>query len=44
MPTYPNLYRPLGLGFTTLLNRFLMGSMQVGLEEADGGYERMATF
>ncbi len=44
MPTYPNLFRPLDLGFTTLPNRFLMGSMHVGLEEAEGGFERMAAF
>jgi len=44
MATYPNLFRPLDLGFTTLPNRFLMGSMHVGLEEAEGGFERMAAF
>ena len=44
MPTYPNLFRPLDLGFTTLPNRFLMGSMHVGLEEAEGGFERMTAF
>lgn len=35
---------PLDLGFTTLPNRVLMGSMHVGLEEAEGGFERMAAF
>jgi len=44
MATYPNLFRPLDLGFTTLPNRFLMGSMHVGLEEAEGGFERTAAF
>ena len=44
MATYPNLFLPLDLGFTTLPNRFLMGSMHVGLEEAEGGFERMAAF
>lgn len=44
MSKYPNLLAPLDLGFTTLKNRVLMGSMHVGLEEAPGGYERMATF
>ncbi|WP_454456514.1 crotonase/enoyl-CoA hydratase family protein [Thauera phenylacetica] len=44
MATYPHLFRPLDLGFTTLPNRFLMGSMHVGLEEAEGGFERMAAF
>ncbi|WP_037762495.1 NADPH-dependent 2,4-dienoyl-CoA reductase [Streptomyces sp. FXJ7.023] len=32
------------LGFTTLPNRVLMGSMHVGLEEAERGFERMAAF
>ena len=44
MPNYPNLLAPLDLGFTTLKNRVLMGSMHVGLEEVEGGYERMAAF
>ncbi|HET6720439.1 MAG TPA: NADPH-dependent 2,4-dienoyl-CoA reductase, partial [Rhodocyclaceae bacterium] len=35
---------PLDLGFTTLKNRVLMGSMHTGLEEADHGFERMAAF
>lgn len=41
---YPHLLRPLDLGFTTLPNRVLMGSMHVGLEEAERGFERMAAF
>ncbi|MFD8786176.1 FAD-dependent oxidoreductase [Kitasatospora sp. NPDC059599] len=41
---YPHLLSPLDLGFTTLPNRVIMGSMHVGLEEAPGGYERMAAF
>ncbi|MGW0866481.1 FAD-dependent oxidoreductase [Streptomyces sp. NPDC002611] len=44
MSHYPHLLTPLDLGFTTLPNRVLMGSMHVGLEEADGGFERMAAF
>ncbi|MFL1538261.1 FAD-dependent oxidoreductase [Acinetobacter baumannii] len=44
MSSYPHLLKPLDLGFTTLKNRVLMGSMHVGLEEAPGGYERMAAF
>ncbi|WP_168525390.1 NADPH-dependent 2,4-dienoyl-CoA reductase [Acinetobacter sp. A3] len=44
MSSYPYLLAPLDLGFTTLKNRVLMGSMHVGLEEAPGGYERMAAF
>lgn len=41
---YPNLLKPLDLGFTTLKNRVLMGSMHLGLEEAPNGFERMAAF
>ncbi|MEI2511864.1 NADPH-dependent 2,4-dienoyl-CoA reductase [Acinetobacter soli] len=41
---YPHLLAPLNLGFTTLKNRILMGSMHIGLEEAPGGYARMAAF
>ncbi|TBW59569.1 NADPH-dependent 2,4-dienoyl-CoA reductase [Marinobacter halodurans] len=41
---YPNLLAPLDLGFTTLRNRTLMGSMHTGLEERPGGFERMAAF
>jgi len=41
---YPNLLAPLDLGFTTLRNRVLMGSMHVGLEEAPNGFARMAAF
>ncbi|MFO1312396.1 MAG: NADPH-dependent 2,4-dienoyl-CoA reductase [Burkholderiales bacterium] len=41
---YPHLLSPLDLGFVTLRNRILMGSMHTGLEEADDGFERMAAF
>ena len=44
MAFYPHLTQPLDLGFTTLKNRLLMGSMHVGLEEVDNGFERMAAF
>jgi len=44
MTAYPTLLSPLSLGFTTLKNRTIMGSMHTGLEEAPNGYERMATF
>lgn len=44
MSNFPHLLAPLDLGFTTLKNRVLMGSMHVGLEEAPGGYDRMAAF
>ena len=44
MTTYPHLLAPLDLGFTTLKNRVLMGSMHTGLEEAPDGFARMAAF
>lgn len=44
MSHYPFLFEPLDLGFTTLKNRILMGSMHVGLEEHEHGFERMAQF
>ena len=44
MTTYPHLLAPLDLGFTTLPNRVLMGSMHVGLEEVKDGFARMAAF
>ncbi len=44
MTRYPHLLNPLDLGFTTLPNRVLMGSMHIGLEEAEHGFERMAEF
>lgn len=44
MNDFPHLLRPLDLGFTTLKNRVLMGSMHVGLEEAPDGFQRMAAF
>ena len=44
MTAYPHMLKPLDLGFTTLKNRVLMGSMHVGLEEAPKGFERMAAF
>jgi 2,4-dienoyl-CoA reductase (NADPH2) len=33
MRSYPHLFAPLDLGFTTLKNRVLMGSMHTGLED-----------
>jgi 2,4-dienoyl-CoA reductase (NADPH2) len=41
---YPFLLDPLDLGFTTLKNRVLMGSMHTGLEDIPGSHERMAAF
>lgn len=42
--SYPSLFAPLDLGFTTLKNRVLMGSMHTGLEEHPTGAERLAAF
>jgi len=44
MSNYPNMLKPLDLGFTVLKNRVIMGSMHTGLEEAENGFERMAAF
>ena len=44
MSAYPHLAAPLDLGFTTLANRALMGSMHTGLEEEKRGFERLARF
>ncbi|PWK61500.1 NADPH-dependent 2,4-dienoyl-CoA reductase [Roseicyclus mahoneyensis] len=41
--TYPHLLAPLDLGFTTLKNRVLMGSMHTGLEETKD-WPRVAAF
>ncbi|MBW2959031.1 MULTISPECIES: oxidoreductase [Hafnia] len=44
MNHYPHLLAPLDLGFTTLKNRVLMGSMHTGLEEHPNGSARLAAF
>ena len=36
---YSHMLSPLDLGFTTLKNRVIMGSMHTGLEEEKGGFE-----
>ncbi len=43
MTAYPHMLAPLDLGFTTLKNRVLMGSMHTGLEET-GDWNRVAEF
>ena len=40
--TYSHLLAPLDLGFTTLKNRVLMGSMHTGLEDGNN-FERLAS-
>ncbi|MEJ6004671.1 NADPH-dependent 2,4-dienoyl-CoA reductase [Paucibacter sp. AS339] len=42
--TYPHLLEPLDLGFTTLKNRVLMGSMHTGLEDGRKHFDRMAEY
>ena len=41
---FPHLFEPLDLGFTVLKNRILMGSMHTGLEEARGGFKKIAVY
>jgi 2,4-dienoyl-CoA reductase (NADPH2) len=42
-PVYPHLLAPLDLGFTTLKNRVLMGSMHTGLEDEER-LDRLAAY
>ncbi len=42
--TFPHLLAPLDLGFTTLKNRVLMGSMHTGLEDRARDYPRLAAY
>ena len=44
MTKYKHIFKPLDLGFTTLKNRILMGSMHTGLEEEKNGIERIAKY
>ncbi|PQJ73678.1 NADPH-dependent 2,4-dienoyl-CoA reductase [Polaribacter butkevichii] len=41
---YKHIFEPLDLGFTTLKNRILMGSMHTGLEEEKNGLDRIAAY
>ncbi|MCE3002886.1 MAG: NADPH-dependent 2,4-dienoyl-CoA reductase, partial [Xanthomonadaceae bacterium] len=41
---YPHLLSPLDLGFTTLRNRVLMGSMHTGLEDRAADYDKLAAY
>ncbi len=41
---YPNLFRPLDLGFTTVRNRILMGSMHTGLEDRARDFPKLAAY
>jgi 2,4-dienoyl-CoA reductase (NADPH2) len=42
--SYPNLLSPLELGFTTLRNRVVMGSMHTGLEDRARDTDRLAAY
>jgi 2,4-dienoyl-CoA reductase (NADPH2) len=42
--SYPHLLAPLDLGFTTLRNRVVMGSMHTGLEDRFFNYGKLAAF
>ena len=42
--SYPQLMAPLDLGFVTLKNRVLMGSMHTGLEDRARDYPRLAAY
>lgn len=41
---YPHLFAPLDLGFTTLRNRILMGSMHTGLEDRAADFPKLAAY
>jgi 2,4-dienoyl-CoA reductase (NADPH2) len=41
---YPHLFAPLDLGFVTLPNRVLMGSMHTGLEDRARDYDKLAAY
>ncbi|MEA5446355.1 NADPH-dependent 2,4-dienoyl-CoA reductase [Gammaproteobacteria bacterium AB-CW1] len=41
---YPHLFQPLDLGFTTLPNRILMGSMHTGLEDRVWHWDRLTAY
>jgi 2,4-dienoyl-CoA reductase (NADPH2) len=44
MSQYPNLLSPLDLGFTTLRNRVIMGSMHTGLEDRAAHFPQLAEY
>ncbi|GAB3381402.1 oxidoreductase [Lysobacter fragariae] len=43
-PVFPNLFAPLDLGFCTLPNRVLMGSMHTGLEDKARDFPKLAAY
>ncbi|GGF41547.1 hypothetical protein GCM10011399_37760 [Subtercola lobariae] len=42
--TYDHLFTPIVVGTVRLRNRMMMGSMHIGLEDTEDGFERMAAF
>ncbi|MFI6368054.1 FAD-dependent oxidoreductase [Nocardia sp. NPDC050630] len=44
MSSFPHLFEPLDLGFTTLRNRVVMGSMHTGLEDRAWDTNRLAAY
>src|SRR4029077_6491283 len=44
MTTFPHLFAPLDLGFATLPNRVLMGSMHTGLEDHSRDFDKLAAY
>jgi len=43
-PAYPHIFEPLDLGFDTLPNRILMGSMHTGLEDRVWNWPRLTAY
>ncbi len=43
-PSFPYLLAPLDLGFTTLRNRVLMGSMHTGMEDHKKDFPKLAAY
>ncbi|WP_280504061.1 NADPH-dependent 2,4-dienoyl-CoA reductase [Nocardia farcinica] len=44
MSSFPHLFEPLDLGFTTLRNRVVMGSMHTGLEDRAWNIDKLAAY
>lgn len=44
MSSFPHLFEPLDLGFTTLRNRVVMGSMHTGLEDRARDIDKLAAY
>ncbi|MGW4325817.1 FAD-dependent oxidoreductase [Nocardia sp. NPDC004573] len=44
MSSFPHLFEPLDLGFTTLRNRVVMGSMHTGLEDRAWDTDKLAAY